>query len=147
MGLSAVGRKASTTIIGGAYQMWQMNEPLTALIVLFCALIAPVLYLLCLFAVLLAMRRPRAPYWVGVVLRAAQAMTPWAMLEVMLLGILVALIKIAELAMVNPGIGLFSVGLLVVLVPAISMAFDPESAWRRIRWDAEEAPVADGHQP
>jgi len=42
-------------------------------------------------------------------------MQPWPMNEVMILGILVALIKIAELATVEPGFGMYAVGALVVL--------------------------------
>ena len=97
MGLSAVGRHASTTIIGGAYEMWVQGQQMTAVIVTFCAVIAPAGYLLFMLTVLLAVRRPPAPHWVGEMLRWADSMRPWSMNEVMLLGILVALIKIAEL--------------------------------------------------
>ena len=45
--------------------------------------------------------------------------------EVMMLGILVALIKIAELATVNAGIGMYAVGAIVLLFPAIMVTFDP----------------------
>ena len=45
MGLSAVGRRASTTIAGGALEMWQTGEPITAIIVSFCAGIAPGAYI------------------------------------------------------------------------------------------------------
>ena len=69
-----------------------------------------------MLAVLLAARRPPAPRWVGELLRWAEAMQPWSMIEVMMLGILVALIKIAELATVEPGIGMYAVGALVVLL-------------------------------
>ena len=134
MMLSAVGRTASTTILGGAYQMWATGEQITAAIVAFCVVIAPALYLLFMLAVLLAIRRPPAPYWVGEALRWALHMQPWSMYEVMLLGILVALIKIAELATVAPGIGMFAVGGLVVLFPAIAVTFDPREVWDRVEW-------------
>jgi paraquat-inducible protein A len=54
--------------------------------------------------------------------------------EVMILGILVALIKIAELATVEPGIGMYAVGALVVLFTAIMITFDPREIWKRIEW-------------
>ena len=76
MGLSAVGRHASTTIIGGAYEMWVQDEKITAAIVAFCAIIAPAGYILFMLTVLLAVRRPPAPRWVGEMLRAAHAMRP-----------------------------------------------------------------------
>ena len=98
MGMSAVGRHASTTIIGGAYEMWSQGQRITGMIVAFCAVIAPASYILFMLTVLLAARRFPAPPWVGEMLRWAQHLQVWSMLEVMMLGILVALIKIAELA-------------------------------------------------
>lgn len=140
MHLSVLGLTASTTILGGAYEMWQTGEPITAAIVAFCAVIAPGLYTLFMLTVLIATRRPPAPHWVGGMLRWAQSMAPWSMIEVMMLGILVALIKIAELASVDPGIGMYAVGGLVVLFPAIMVSFDPREVWKRVEW-------ADGTMP
>jgi paraquat-inducible protein A len=134
MGLSAVGRSASTTIIGGAYEMWVQGQEITAVIVAFCAVIAPASYLLFILTVLLAVRRPPAPQWVGEMLRWAESMRPWSMNEVMLLGILVALIKIAELATVDAGIGMYAVGALVLLFPAMMVTFDPDEIWKRVEW-------------
>jgi len=127
MGLSAVGRHASTTIIGGAYQMWLEGQEVTAVIV-------PAGYLLCLLIVLIAVRRPPAPHWVGGMLRWAERARPWAMTEVMMLGIMVALIKIADLAKVEAGIGMVAVGVLMLLFPAILSSIDTEELWARVVW-------------
>ena len=132
MGLSVVGRHASTTIAGGAYDMWVHDQAVTAAIVAFCAVIAPAGYILFMLTVLLAVRRPPAPRWVGEMLRLADFMRPWSMQEVMMLGILVALIKIAELAIVNAGIGMYAVGVIVLLFPAIMVSFDPAEIWQRV---------------
>ena len=134
MSLSAVGRFASTTIIGGAYDMWFLGEGITAVIVAFCAVIAPAGYLLFMLTILLAVRRPPAPQWVGEMLRGAEFMQNWSMNEVMLLGILVALIKIAELAEVEAGVGMYGMGALVILFPAIMATFDPDEIWQRVEW-------------
>ena len=140
MAMSAVGRHASTTIIGGAHQMWVQGQEITALIVAFCAVIAPAGYLLFMLMVLLAARRSPAPPWVGEMLRRADSMRPWSMNEVMLLGILVALIKIAELASVEAGVGMYAVGALVLLFPAIMVTFDPAEIWQRVEWANGEFP-------
>jgi len=137
MNLSAVGRHASTTIAGGVYEMWIRGEPVTAAVVAFCAIVAPACYILFMLAVLLAARRPPAPHWAGELLRWGLHLQPWSMFEVMLLGILVALIKIAELATVDAGIGLYALGALVVLIPAIMVTFDPREVWRRVEWGRE----------
>ncbi len=138
MGLSAAGRQSSTTILGGVLEMWRQGHALTAILVAFCVIIAPAAYIACILAVLLAVRRPPAPSWTGMLMRMLAFNQPWAMVEVMLLGILVALVKIADLATVIPGIGMFAAGALIALIAAMTVSFDPHEAWMRIRW-AEEA--------
>jgi len=144
MGLSAVGRFASTTIPYGAYEMWMQGEKITAVIVAFCAVIAPGAYILFMLTVLLAVRRPPAPHWVGELLRWGDSMQPWSMGEVMILGIMVALIKIAELATVNVGIGMYAVGAMVVLFTAIATTFDPREVWSRVEWADGRVPSEEG---
>jgi paraquat-inducible protein A len=134
MELSASGREASTTIIGGAYELWQQGYPFTAAVVAFCSVIAPAIYIAFVFTALLASRRTPAPYWVGELARWAGFMRPWAMPEVMMLGILVALTKIAERATVIPGAGAYATGVLVVLLAAIAATFDPAEVWTRVEW-------------
>ena len=56
-----------------------------------------------------------------------------------MLGILVALIKIAELATVDAGIGMYAVGALVMLFPAIMVTFDVREIWQRVEWDDDGA--------
>jgi paraquat-inducible protein A len=134
MGLSAVGRESTTTIIGGAREMWSQGSEITAVMVAFCAVVAPGSFIAFILAVLLAARRPPAPRWVGQLLRISSLVQPWSMSEVMLLGILVALIKIAQLATVSPGIGMYAVGLLIALLAAIAATFDSHVIWTRVVW-------------
>ncbi len=140
MDLSVVGRTASTTIVGGAYEMFLQDEKITAVLVAFCAVIAPGGYLLFMLTLLLASRRSPAPFWVGEMLRWVNHFQIWSMLEVMMLGILVALIKIAELATVAPGIGMYAVGALMLLIPAILVTFNERELWQRVEWVDGEAP-------
>jgi integral membrane protein, PqiA family len=134
MGLSVSGRQASTTIIGGAMEMWIQGQPITALLVLFCTVVAPAIYIGIMTAILLSARRTPTPWWVGTLLKWSNLHQSWAMVEVMMLGVLVALIKIAELATVIPGIGMFAAGGLVALITAIAVSFDSHAVWQRIEW-------------
>jgi paraquat-inducible protein A len=132
MDLSVIGRTASTTIVGGAYQMWLEGEPLVSALIAFCAVLAPGAYLVFMLILLIAARRTPPPQWVGEMLRWAHHFEMWSMLEVMMLGILVALIKIAELAAVEAGIGMYAVFALIVLMPSILVTFDARELWSRI---------------
>jgi paraquat-inducible protein A len=140
MGLSAAGRQASTTIMGGAYEMWVQGSQITAVTVAFCAVIAPAIHIAFMLVVLLAVRRTPVPRWVGHMLRSAHVMQPWSMTEVMMLGILVALIKIAQLATVIPGIGMYAAFTFILAIAAVMVTFDPREVWQRVTW-------ADGSPP
>jgi paraquat-inducible protein A len=140
MALSAGGRTSSTTILGGVLEMWSEGERVTAAIVAFCAIIAPAGFVAGVLAVLLLTRRPPAPHWIGEVLRWMHYLQIWSLQEVMMLGILVALVKISELARVDAGVGIFSVGALTLLLPAIYATFDTRALWERIEWAGAARP-------
>jgi paraquat-inducible protein A len=141
MGLSVSGRQASTTILGGAIEMWIRGEPITAMLVVFCTVVAPAIHIGIMFTILLAVRRTPVPWWIGTLLRWSEWHQTWAMIEVMMLGILVALIKIAELATVIPGIGMFAAGALVALIAGMTVNFDPREVWQRVEWANGEMPT------
>ena len=134
MDLSAVGRTNSTTIANGAYQMWIEGEPIVGALIAFCAIIAPGTFIAFMLTLLIAARRTPPPHWVGEMLRWAHHFEMWSMLEVMMLGIMVALIKIAEVASVETGIGMYAVFALMVLIPSILVTFDARELWSRVEW-------------
>ncbi len=56
-----------------------------------------------------------------------------------MVGVLVALIKIADYATVIPGTALFALGALVFVLAAMQSSFDPREVWKRIEWTDERA--------
>ncbi|HUO04870.1 MAG TPA: paraquat-inducible protein A [Candidatus Binataceae bacterium] len=134
LGLTIVGREASTTVLGGAERLWSDGRQTVSALVLFTAVIAPALQIGFMLAVAIGARREHPRRWVGMLLRHYPMTRTWSMLEVMLLGILVALIKIADYATVIPGTALFVLGALVFVLPAIQVNFDPHEVWSRIEW-------------
>lgn len=142
MELHVVGRSASTTIPGGAYEMWTQGQRMVGMLVAFCAVIAPATYILFMLALLLAMRRSIVPHWAGETLRWVGHLQVWSMLEVVMLGVLVALTKIAQLARVDPGIGMYAFGATIVLIPAIMTNFDKRALWQKVQWSDAQEPLA-----
>jgi len=134
MSMSELGQVASTTLAGSAVRMWAQGSEPTAALVAICAIVAPAAYLALMMATLLAIRRDPAPRWAGVTARWAEAIHPWAMPEVMLLGTLVAYVKISELADASPGLGMYATAAVSALIAAIGSSFNPASLWARIEW-------------
>jgi paraquat-inducible protein A len=145
LGLTVVGRSAFTTVLGGAQHLWDGGQEIVA--ALFTVVVAPALQIGCMLAVTLAAHRHRPPRWVGALLRHYPATGTWSMIEVMMLGVLVALIKIAELATVIPGLALFALGGLVFVLAAMQANFDPHEVWDRVAWAADDARPADAGNP
>ena len=139
LGLHAVGREAFTTVVGGAQQLWHDGQQLVSVLVLFAAVISPALQIGFLLAILIGCRRERPPFWVGLLLRHLEFTRTWSMIEVMLLGVLVALTKIADYATVVLGTALFALFALVILLAAIQSCFDPREVWERVEWAEPEA--------
>ena len=73
-------------------------------------------------------RRPQGFAWL---LRVLQSLQPWGMVEVFLLGILVAIVKLTSSAevIVGPALGAFVV--LTVLLTAI-VSFQPRNLWHMV---------------
>ncbi len=134
LGLHAVGREAFTTVIGGAQQLWNNGQQLVSVLVLFAAVISPALQIGFLLAILIGCTRERPPAWVGLLLRHLEFTRTWSMIEVMLLGVLVALTKIADYATVIIGTAFFALFALVILLAAIQSCFDPREVWERVEW-------------
>jgi len=138
LGLTIVGRDASTTVIGGAVHLWDNDQEIVAILVLLTAVIAPALQISLMLAIVLGARREHPPRWVGTLLRHHPVSRIWSMIEVMMLGVLVALVKIADYATVIPGLALFLLGALVFVLAGMQAAFDSREVWERIQWAAED---------
>jgi paraquat-inducible protein A len=134
LGLSAVGHQSSTTVLGGCRQLWHDDEPIVAALVFVAAILAPALQIGLILVIVLGARAERVPAWVGTLLRHHPTARTWSMIEVMLLGVMVAVIKIAELATVTVGTALLVLGGLVVVLTWMQTTFDPREVWGRVEW-------------
>ena len=146
LGLTVVGRQSYTTVFGGVVQLWNDGRELVAALVLFTAVVAPALQVAFMLAIVLGAQRERPPSWVGTLLRHHPTTCTWSMIEVMMLGVLVALIKIADYAKVIPGLALFVLGALIFLLAAIQAIFDPREVWSRVEWAAGARRAAAGER-
>ena len=130
--------RPSTTVIGGAQHLWDNGQKIVGVLVLFTAVIAPALQIGLMLAIVLGAMREPAPRWVGALLRHHPTTRIWSMIEVMMVGVLVALVKIADYATVIPGLALFVLWVLVFLLAGLSASFDSREVWQKIQW-ADEA--------
>jgi paraquat-inducible protein A len=134
LGLSAVGHEASTTVMGGARQLWHDGRETVAVLVFVTAILAPAVQIAFMIAIVIGARLARPPHWVALLLRHHPRARTWSMIEVMMLGVLVALVKIADYATVVPGLAMYMLGGLIVVLAAMQACFDPREVWNRVVW-------------
>ena len=65
-------------------------------------------------------------------LRLLARLRPWSMLEVFLVGILVALVKLGDMAEIVPGLAIWSLAVLIVVLAWITVALDERAVWHRV---------------
>ncbi|MDB5988512.1 MAG: paraquat-inducible protein [Nevskia sp.] len=86
---------------------------------------------LCLFAyVLLPLRLAQVPSGFNWVMHALRQMQPWAMVEVFMLGVLVAVVKLGDVATVTPLAGTWGFALLTLLLTLLN-SYDLRELWDR----------------
>jgi paraquat-inducible protein A len=128
--LQAQGAHSVTTLFGTVVALWSQDMQPVALLVFLTAIMVPMLELATLCYLLLPLSLQRTPPGFRTLLHLLEKMHPWGMAEVFLMGVLVALVKLAHLADVAPGIGLWSFGALIVLLALNASFFDSQGLWR-----------------
>jgi paraquat-inducible protein A len=131
--VDASGTRASTTLLGAVQALWAQHMQPVAVLVFVTAILIPALELLLMCYLLLPLYYRRAPRGFPSLLRLLECVRPWCMIEVFLIGGLVALVKLQSNALVAPGTGLWSLAVLIVLLALSAGFFDPQGLWRIYR--------------
>ncbi len=122
------GSSSQTTLLGAVIALATGDRTMVAVIVLATTILFPLLQLTVLFYLLMPTRQPGPPAGFDWLVRAIQSVRPWGMIEVFLLGVLVAIIKLSSMAIIVAGPALWAFVALTLLLTAI-LSFDPRGLW------------------
>jgi len=123
------GQSRSATLWEAARTLYDEGAWFMSLLVVFTTLLNPLVEMGAVAWVLLPLRAGQQAPGFELVLRAMQAVRPWVMVEVFMLGVLVAFVKLNGLASVIPGAGLWAFAAVMILAAAMASAFDHEHVW------------------
>lgn len=130
--LEIQGRAEVTTIIGASRALFNAGMGELAVAVLVTSVLAPALMIISSLYVLLAVKFRKPLAGAREALSWISYLAPWVMLDVFMLGVLVAFVKLGNMATMHVGISLYAfVGLILVSAVA-SSAFDSHLLWRQI---------------
>ncbi len=126
------GRTQQNTLISGVRELFEHGMMGLSFLVLGTSVLLPLLKLTGMAWILLPLRLGRRPWKLAAVFRLVQSLHPWAMMEVYMLGVLVAYVKLSDLATIIPGIALYSFATLILLTAAADATWEPDSVWERL---------------
>jgi paraquat-inducible protein A len=124
-----------TTLITGILELYRQGYPQVAAVVLATTIVAPAVQLISVLFLVVPLMRGYMPRWVPHTLRLVKMAQPWSMMEIFMIGILVALVKLSKMARIEPGIAIFSFFGLICVMAALTAALDTHWIWEK--WSSQ----------
>jgi paraquat-inducible protein A len=132
------GQETQTTLISGVRDLADQGKPAVAAVVFFTSVLAPGLQLVLLLVVLGPLKwGGRLPPRYPTLFRWFRTLVPWGMMDVFMIGILVSVVKLAEMATIVPGPSLYAFVALIFVLAAAQWSLDPDIVWRRVPLPAD----------
>jgi paraquat-inducible protein A len=136
MGIESRGNGNETNLFGAVSSLWDQEMHFISAVVFISAIAIPGLELFILIYLLLPLKLGLKPPGLARLMRYLQRIEPWGMVEVFMLGILVALVKLTDNFRIIPGVALWSFGAVTFLMAAIATTFNPRDVWTRLEWES-----------
>jgi len=118
-----------TTLLSGVRGLQEQGYGLLAAVVLLTSVLFPLAQILITIYLLLPLRLGRRPWQFRRLFRLLVRVEPWSMMEVFMLGILVAVVKLAKMASVVPGVSVYAFAALIFVLTATMSSLDPHQVW------------------
>jgi paraquat-inducible protein A len=134
LALEVGGQLTQATLFTAVRSLDQQDMKIVGALVFVTTILVPGLQMGAMLYVLAPLRFGRVPPGLPTLLRLVQMVRPWGMVEVFMLGVLVAMVKLAHLAHVIPGIALWSFGGVMLAFAGAAAAFHPRDLWDRVRF-------------
>jgi paraquat-inducible protein A len=132
MSFALEGRVQENYLITGVLELYAGGDRALAAVIFLTTILAPLLEILATLYIVLPLHAGRVPPGLAGFMRFQEAIGPWAMLEVYMLGVIVAVSKLAGMATIGFGPGAFAFVALFVVLTASAAAFDPQVVWQRL---------------
>ena len=144
---SMEGNATTATILGSAFALYRDGVWPLAAVVFAMASLFPLLKLMANLYTLVPAAMGRALAGTHRMFAFAARLRTWAMTEVYLLGVLVAYVKLSELATLTVGPALWAFGCLIVCMAAADNVLDPRAVWWRLAPQNRLGPLLATRQP
>ncbi len=130
--LDIKGLTQATTLSGAAMALYEKDMEGLAAVVWFTTVVGPGLFIVSTLYILGSLRYALGLPWTRQVLVWMTRFNPWGMMDVLMLGILVALVKLVGLASVTPGPGLYAFATLIFVFAGAASRLELHLLWENL---------------
>ncbi len=135
--LELKGNTVSSTLFGAVRSLASQDLFSVATLVLSTTILAPVCEIIAMLYLLIPLKFGKVMPALPLVFRFVEQVRPWGMIEVFMVGTLVAIVKLSTFARVLPGVALWSCGALMLSFSAAAYFYNPRDIWRAVHHHAE----------
>lgn len=126
------GESESNVILSGVIELYGNGAVALSVLILFTSVVAPIVYIGGMLYTLVPLKLGwRAP-GLAACFRFLTELRSWSMLEVYLLGVMVAVIKLNQLAGIKPGVAMVAFAILILVWSASQASLDPRIIWQSL---------------
>jgi paraquat-inducible protein A len=133
MSVSTAGQHRVAGLLTGPVEMEQYGLWEISAVVLVTTVAAPLVRVLGMLAVLLGLRLAQPPAELRTIFAWVEHLRPWSMVEIYLLGLFVAYVRLSDMAVVDLGPAVFALGGLMVIMVLADYTLDHQAVWEALR--------------
>jgi len=138
MTMELYGTRNSATIWSGVVTLAESGSWLIAAVVFLASIVVPIIKLIALFILCLKSPKQRFAFAKTQLYLAVELIGRWSMLDIYLLAVLAAIMKLGPWTRVEPEVGSWMFALVVIFTLLASASFDP-----RLLWKDKNEPIKD----
>ena len=129
LSLELGGRVVENILFSSGWAMYELGMGELGVLIILTSILFPFIVITGMLYLLIPARMGTAAPFMAQVYRIVDSIGPWSLVGVFMLGVLIAIVKLQDLANVITGPSLIALALLLVVYTAARASFDPHDLW------------------
>lgn len=129
LSLKLGGRIEENILISGGVALYKLGMGELGLLIFLTSVAFPFITIIGMLYLIIPLRLGYVPRAAGTIYRIVNAVTPWSLVSVFMLAVLIAFVKLQDIAEVLPGTSAYALAGLLVIYTAARASFDPRMLW------------------
>ncbi len=132
LSVSTAGQLRNANLLSGPEELRSFGLWELAVVVLSTTFAAPLARILSMIVVLAGLRLPHRPPGIRMVYAWIEHLRPWSMVEIFLLGLFVAYVRLSGIAHIDLGPAILALATLTVTMVSADVMLDPPAVWEAL---------------